>query len=108
MKFRRSRRSVAIHLSPKREEGKFFNSHSILSSGGAERSIRGDGDSVDVARVTVVVGSELALGEFPDLESEIRRKSQLNLFDRDNASDCFQVIESRRISKAYIVSDLGG
>jgi len=39
----------------------------VLSSGGSERTIGGDRDGVDVTGVSVVVGSELALGELPDL-----------------------------------------
>lgn len=39
----------------------------VLAAGGAERSVWGDGDGVDVAGVAVVVGLELALGELPNL-----------------------------------------
>jgi len=41
----------------------------VLSSGGSERTIGGNGDGVDVTGVSVVVGSELALGELPDLDA---------------------------------------
>jgi hypothetical protein len=41
----------------------------ILSTGCGEGSIGGDCEGVDVTSVTVVVGLELALVEFPDLES---------------------------------------
>jgi hypothetical protein len=40
----------------------------VLSSGGSERSIGGNGEGVDVTSVAVVVGLELALGKLPDLE----------------------------------------
>jgi len=40
----------------------------ITSTGGAERTIGGDGDGVDVTGVTDVVGAKLALGELPDLD----------------------------------------
>jgi hypothetical protein len=40
---------------------------SVLTTGGAERAIGGDGDGVDVAGVTDVVGLDAARGEFPDL-----------------------------------------
>ena len=39
----------------------------VLATGGSERAIRGDGDGVDVTGVSVVVGLQLELGEFPDL-----------------------------------------
>ena len=39
----------------------------VLTTGGAERSIGGDGDGVDVAGVANVVGLELAGREFPNL-----------------------------------------
>jgi hypothetical protein len=39
----------------------------ILAARGAQRAIRGDGDGVDVASVTNVVGLELAGGELPNL-----------------------------------------
>ena len=39
----------------------------VLATGGRERTIGGDGDSVDVAGVAVVVGLELELRELPDL-----------------------------------------
>jgi hypothetical protein len=39
----------------------------ILAAGGAERTIGGDGDGVDVAGVADVVGLELAGAEFPNL-----------------------------------------
>jgi hypothetical protein len=40
---------------------------SILSTRGAERSIRGDSDSVDVSGVSNVVGLQSARGELPNL-----------------------------------------
>lgn len=40
----------------------------VLTTGGAERSVGGDGDGVDVAGVANVVGLELAGGEFPNLD----------------------------------------
>ena len=39
----------------------------VLASRGSKRTIGGDGESVDVAGVAVVVGLQLALGELPDL-----------------------------------------
>jgi len=41
---------------------------SVLSSGSAEGTIRGDGDGVDVVSVTGEVGAELAVGQVPDLD----------------------------------------
>jgi hypothetical protein len=40
----------------------------VLSTGSSERTVGGDSDGVDVAGVAVVVGLQLELGEFPDLE----------------------------------------
>ena len=40
----------------------------VLATGGAERSIGGDGDGVDVASVADVVGLDAARGELPDLD----------------------------------------
>lgn len=42
----------------------------VLATGGAEGTIGGDGDGVDVSGVADVVSLELAGGEFPNLESE--------------------------------------
>lgn len=39
----------------------------VLATGGAEGAVRGDGDSVDVAGVTDVVGLNAAGSELPDL-----------------------------------------
>ncbi len=39
----------------------------VLTTSGAERTIRGNSDSVDVTSVTVVVGLQLALGQIPNL-----------------------------------------
>ena len=47
----------------------------VLASGGAERAVRGDGDGIDVARVTNVVGLDAAGRKFPHL-----RKSASCLF----------------------------
>jgi len=41
---------------------------SVPTSGSAEGSVRGDGDGVDVAGVSVVVGLQFALGDIPDLD----------------------------------------
>lgn len=41
----------------------------VLATGGAEGSIGGDGDGVDVAGVTDVVGLQAAGGELPNLDS---------------------------------------
>lgn len=41
--------------------------NTVLATGGAERAIGGDGDGVDVARVTDVVSLETAGSELPDL-----------------------------------------
>ena len=43
------------------------HSDTVLTTGGAEGSIGGDGDGVDVAGVTDVVGLEAAGSEFPNL-----------------------------------------
>ena len=39
----------------------------VLATGGSKRTVRGDGDSVDVAGVAIVVGLQLELLELPDL-----------------------------------------
>jgi hypothetical protein len=39
----------------------------VASTGSAEGTIGGDGDSVDVTGVSDVVGAKLALGKLPDL-----------------------------------------
>jgi hypothetical protein len=39
----------------------------VLATGGAERSVGGDGDGVDVSGVSNVVGLKAAGSEFPDL-----------------------------------------
>jgi hypothetical protein len=39
----------------------------VLATGGAERTVGGDGDSVDVAGVANVVGLQLAGVELPNL-----------------------------------------
>lgn len=39
----------------------------VLATGGAQRAIRGDGHSVDVAGVADVVSLQLAGGKLPDL-----------------------------------------
>lgn len=39
----------------------------VLATGGAEGSVGGDGDGVDVAGVTDVVGLQTAGSELPDL-----------------------------------------
>lgn len=39
----------------------------VLATGGTERAIGGDGDGVDVAGVSNVVGLDAAGGEFPNL-----------------------------------------
>lgn len=43
----------------------------VLTAGGAERSIGGDGHGVDVAGVADVVGLQLAGGELPDLVASV-------------------------------------
>jgi hypothetical protein len=42
----------------------------ILSARGSKRTVRGDGDGVDITGVSVVVGLELELGEFPNLKEK--------------------------------------
>ena len=42
----------------------------VFAAGGAEGAVGGDGDGVDVAGVTDVVGLDAAGGEFPDLGGE--------------------------------------
>ncbi len=49
---------------------------SVLAARGAERAVRGNGNSVDVTSMTVVVGLELALGEIPDLEGLVHRSKK--------------------------------
>lgn len=39
----------------------------VFSTGSTERAVGGDGDGVDVASVSIVVGAKFALGQFPDL-----------------------------------------
>jgi hypothetical protein len=41
--------------------------NSVLATRCAKRTIRADGDSVDITSVANVVGSQLALGKFPNL-----------------------------------------
>ena len=43
------------------------HSGTVLATGGAEGTVGGDGDGVDVAGVTAVIGLDLAGGELPDL-----------------------------------------
>ena len=45
----------------------------ITSTRGAERTIGRNGDSVDVTRVSDVVGAQLALGKLPDLSREQKK-----------------------------------
>jgi len=45
------------------------HSDAILTTGGGEGTIRGDGNGVDIAGVAVVVGAELALAKLPDLDN---------------------------------------
>merc|ERR1712023_504995 len=42
--------------------------NTVLAARGAQGTIRGHGDSVDVARVTDEVGAELAVGQLPNLD----------------------------------------
>lgn len=44
---------------------------SVLASGGAEGTVGGDGDGVDVSGVSDVVGPQLAVGEVPDLDHPV-------------------------------------
>lgn len=46
----------------------------VLATRGAEGTVGGDGDGVDVASVADVVGLQLAAGEFPDLLIERKKK----------------------------------
>lgn len=48
------------------------HSDAVLSTRSGQGTIGGNGDSVDVASVTVVVCSQLALGELPDLMISVR------------------------------------
>jgi len=43
--------------------------NTVLATGSAKRTVRADSDSVDITSVANVVGSELALGEFPNLDN---------------------------------------
>lgn len=43
---------------------------SVLATGGAQRSVRGDGDGVDVTGVTDVVGLQAAGRELPNLNDQ--------------------------------------
>lgn len=52
----------------------------VLSSRGSERAIRGNGDGVDVAGVTVVVGLELELRQLPHLVGVEWCQSKLQTF----------------------------
>ena len=40
----------------------------VLATAGAEGAVRGEGDGVDVAGVTDVVGLQLAVGQVPHLD----------------------------------------
>lgn len=44
----------------------------VLSTRSGQGAVRGNGDSVDISSVTVVVCSQLALGELPDLMVSVR------------------------------------
>lgn len=48
----------------------------VLATGGAQGSIGGDGDGVDVASVADVVGLQLAGGELPDLCARMSAEEQ--------------------------------
>jgi hypothetical protein len=48
----------------------------VLATRGSQGAIGRDGNSVDVAGVTVVVGLELELGEFPNLRRIVRVVSE--------------------------------
>ena len=56
---------------------------SVLASGRAERAIGGDGDGVDVAGVTDVVGLEAAGSEFPDLVLLVSETEQFSAKQRN-------------------------
>ena len=64
----------------------------IFAAGGAKRTIRGDGDCVDVARVADVVGLDAARGEFPDLF-----RSQLIAHSETVEQICFLEVEIRAL-----------
>lgn len=66
---------------------------SVSSSRCAQRSIRGDGNSVDVSSVSNEVGSQLARGQVPDLDDfvESSRNNNWVLWRESDAADPFSV-----------------
>lgn len=55
----------------------------VLTAGGAEGAVGGDGDGVDVAGVTDVVGLEAAGSEFPDLVLLVSETEQFSAKQRN-------------------------
>lgn len=47
------------------------HSDTVLSTGSTQGTVGGNGNVVDVAGVTVVVGLQLALGQIPDLIAKV-------------------------------------
>jgi hypothetical protein len=78
----------------------------ILSSGSGERTVGGDGNGVDVTGVTVVVGSELALGELPDLERGRAREEERGNKEGKSVRRFDQVGETKGVDPVG-VRDLG-
>ena len=48
----------------------------VLATRGAEGTVRGNSDGVDVARVTRQVGDQLAVLEVPDLKKRKKKKRE--------------------------------
>lgn len=55
----------------------------VLTTGGAEGTVGGDGDGVDVAGVTDVVGLEAARSEFPDLVLLVSEREHISAKKRN-------------------------
>lgn len=59
----------------------------VLATGSGQGSVGGDGEGVDVAGVTKVVGLELASVEFPDLCAGVSIKFRLQDAARSGGSE---------------------
>ena len=70
------------------------HSDAVLAAGGRERTIRRDGNGVDVAGVAVVVGLELELRELPDLSKKkwVRNSSKRRFGLRVKGSEILVIL----------------
>lgn len=71
----------------------------VLATGGAEGSVGGDGDGVDVAGVANVVSLKLAGGKFPDL-------SRIKVSDGGTQLLCGEKIIARYLSSVLVLGGL--